>query len=187
MELSPILQEYGYVAIFVGACAEGESMLLLGGYAAHRGYLQLPWVMVTAFAAAVVGDQTYFYLGRRYGARILSRRSALQRKVHVALRLAERHSTLVVLSMRFLWGLRIAMPLAIGMSSVPAGRYLVLNLIAAAAWALIIGTIGYLGSHWLAVLIGDLHRHEAWIIAVLLLSALTILALRWWRWRRAWR
>lgn len=179
MDVSQILQEYGYAAIFIGACAEGESMLLLGGYAAHRGYLELPWVILTAFAAAVAGDQAYFYLGRHYGARILSRRPAMQRKVSVALRLAERHSTLVVLGMRFLWGFRIAMPLAIGMSTLPARRYLLLNLFAAAAWSVIFGTLGYAGSYWLSAVIGDLHQHEAWIIAALLLSALSMLAGRW--------
>ncbi|WP_157994630.1 DedA family protein [Peristeroidobacter agariperforans] len=120
--LSSLLQQYGYLAVFVGSLAEGESMLLLGGFAAHRGYLELPWVIVTAFVAGVVSDQIYFQLGRRYGARILMRRPKLRAKIDVALRLVEQRGTLIVLGMRFMWGLRIALPMAIGMSGIVNGH-----------------------------------------------------------------
>ena len=42
LELSSLLQHYGYLAIFVGTFVEGESMLLLGSFAAHKGYLSMP-------------------------------------------------------------------------------------------------------------------------------------------------
>ena len=36
MSLAALLEHYGYLAVFAGTFVEGESMLLLGGYAAHR-------------------------------------------------------------------------------------------------------------------------------------------------------
>lgn len=179
MDLSRLLEQYGYAAVFVGTFAEGESMLLLGGYAAHRGYLELLGVIATAFFAAVAGDQTYFRLGRRYGARLLARRPRLNAKVNAAVRMVERHGTWVVLVMRFMWGLRIALPLAVGMTGMTARRFLGLDLIAAAVWSILIACIGYGAARVLTRWIVDLHHHERWIVGILLLLALGDLARRW--------
>src|SRR5690606_41255131 len=67
MNLPDLLQQYGYAAVFVGTFVEGESMVVLGGYGAHRHYLRLEWVIAAAFAAAVVSDQLYYRLGRWQG------------------------------------------------------------------------------------------------------------------------
>ena len=52
------------ILLFLGTLAEGESLLVLGSYFAHRGYLELGGVMLTAFVGAVCGDQLFFHLGR---------------------------------------------------------------------------------------------------------------------------
>lgn len=179
MDLSRLLEQYGYAAVFVGTFAEGESMVLLGGFAAHRGYLELFGVIATAFVAAVAGDQTYFHLGRRYGARLFARRPRLNAKVSAAVQIVGRHGTWVVLVMRFMWGLRIALPIAVGMSSMSAARYLGLNLIAAAVWSVVITSIGFGATQVLTRWVVNLHHHERWIVGILLLLALAGLARRW--------
>jgi membrane protein DedA with SNARE-associated domain len=179
MDLSHLLEHYGYAAVFVGTLAEGESMLLLGGYAAHREYLELPLVIATAFIAAVAGDQIYFHLGRRYGPRLLARQPRLNAKVTTAVRMVERHGTSVVLAMRFMWGLRTALPLAVGMSAMTARRFLVLDLLAAALWSTLIACIGFGAMRVLTRWIDDLHRHEHWIVGILLLIALGAIVRRW--------
>jgi len=180
MGLSSLLQQYGYAAVFLGTLIEGESILLLGGFAAHRGYLELPWVIATAFAAGAISDQMYFHLGRRHGARALARRPKLDAKVQAALRLIERRGTWIVLVMRFMWGLRIALPVAMGMSGMSAKRYLTLDLFAAAAWSALFGTIGYFGTHLLAQWVDDVRRHEASIVGLLILLAAIVFVRRWW-------
>lgn len=179
MNLSHLLEQYGYAAVFVGTFAEGESMVLLGGYAAHRGYLELLGVIATAFIAAVAGDQTYFHLGRRYGARMLGRRPGLNAKVNAAVQMVERHGTWVVLGMRFMWGLRIALPLAVGMSAMTARRFFALDLAAAAVWSIVISCIGFGAARVLTRWIADLHRHEHWIVGILLFLAVGSFARRW--------
>ena len=180
MSLATLLEHYGYVAVFVGTFAEGESMLLLGGYAAHMGYLSLPWVLAAAYVAAVASDQLYFRLGRRFGPQLLAHRPRLRSKVAIALTIVERHSTLAVLATRFLWGVRIALPVAIGMSSMRTRRYLALNLAAGALWSTVIGSIGFGSAQLLSYVIADLYRYEREIIVALVLLALVIVLLRWW-------
>jgi membrane protein DedA with SNARE-associated domain len=180
MSVATLLEHYGYLAVFVGTFAEGESMLLLGGYAAHVGYLALPWVLATAYVAALASDQLYFRLGKRFGHRLLADRPRLRAKVAIALKIVERHGTLAVFATRFLWGFRIALPVAIGMSSMPPGRYLALDLMAAALWSAVIGSIGFGAAKLLSHLIADFYRYEVQIIVALVLLALGVVLLRWW-------
>ena len=180
MNLEHLLEQYGYLAVFFGTFIEGESMLLLGSYAAHGGYLRLPLVVATALLAAVSSDQLYFYFGRRYGSQLLARRPSLQPKVDKALGLVQRHGALTVFAMRFLWGFRIALPVAIGTSRMPATRYLLLDIAGGALWAAVVASIGYGSVHLVSTVIEDLHRHELAVAVTLLVLASAVVLYRWW-------
>ena len=71
--MDDLIANLGYVAIFVGTFLEGETILALGGVAAGYGYLSFTGVMAVAVLGAFLGDQTAFFVGRRYGQRILAR------------------------------------------------------------------------------------------------------------------
>ena len=74
MTLESLVDAYGYVAVLVGTFLEGETILILGGFAAHRGYMALPWVILAAFIGSLCGDQLFFFLGRWHSQAILSKR-----------------------------------------------------------------------------------------------------------------
>jgi membrane protein DedA with SNARE-associated domain len=179
MDLATLLHQYGYLLIFIGTFAEGETLLLLGGYFAHRGYLDLYGVMATAFVAAVCGDQVFFHVGRRHAGKLFARFPHLHDKVRDAVHRAERHQNTVVLCMRFLWGLRIAVPVAMGMTRMDAGKFFRLNLVSAAIWAVLFASLGFSASHLVASLVDDFHRYELWIAGGLLGLGALVLAIRW--------
>ena len=180
MSMVELIQGYGYWAVAAGAFLEGETMLLVAGAAASRGHLWLPAVVGVAALASFGGDQLWFYLGRRYGNQLLARYPSLVARTAHARALLERHHLALILSIRFLYGLRIAGPLAIGMSSVPWPRFFVLNAIGALLWALVVAGVGYgfghAMAHWLAAIDAD----ELWALAAVLL-----LGLIWWLWAHA--
>lgn len=60
MTLSALIARYGLAAVFAGTLFEGETVLLLAGYAAHRGYLDFSAVVAVAIVGAVAGDQFWF-------------------------------------------------------------------------------------------------------------------------------
>ncbi len=171
MTLSMLIARYGLFAVFAGALLEGETLLVLAGYAAHRGYLDFASVVAVAAAGAVLGDQFYFWLGRRHGKTLLARRPALARPVARALTLIERHPRGVILGMRFLWGLRTALPVAIGTSRVGWSSYLVLNVASALLWAPLIAGLGYLSGAFAAERLGALERYEHWGMLLVLVAA----------------
>src|SRR5579871_6420377 len=99
------IAEYGgyfYLVTIAWTALEGETFVLLAGYAASHGLLNLPILLICAWLGSFAGDQFYFWLGRRYGTRVLQRFPRWQPGVDRALRLLERYNTGFILSFRFI-------------------------------------------------------------------------------------
>ncbi|MEO7104823.1 MAG: DedA family protein [Rhodoferax sp.] len=175
MNISEWVQSYGYVAVAVGTFLEGESVLLIAGAAASRGHLALSLVVAIAALASFLGDQMYFLLGRRYGTALLARYPSLQPRAARVNGLLDRYHLPLILSIRFLYGLRIVGPMAIGMSNVSWPRYLLLNGLGALLWATLIACAGFGASHALIHMLKAVDADELWGLLVLL-----ILGLMWW-------
>jgi len=137
------LQDYGLLAIVLGTFFEGEATLVLAGVAANRGYLSVGLVIVAGFVGTVMGDQLYFHLGRTRGADILVSRPQWAPRLERVKRFLARYDMAFILGFRFLYGLRVLSPFAIGMSGIPARRFLVLNGIGALLWSVGITLLGY--------------------------------------------
>ena len=181
LSVSALVAQYGYWMVVVGALAEGESVLLAAGFAAHRGLLQLPWVIALAFIASSLGDQFCFYLGRRHGPRLLARFPSLQTKVERVRPLLQRYPSAAILSVRFLYGLRTAGPIALGALGVPRWKFVLLNLASAAIWATGFALLGYQFGNALQWWLKDLRAVEEGVLVVLLLAAVAVPL--WWRLR----
>lgn len=172
--LAHFIREYGYLAILIGTFLEGETILVLGGLAAHLGLLELPWVMVSAFAGSFTGDQLYYYVGRRYGPRIIAKRLSWQASADKVYKLLHRHQNFLILTFRFYYGLRNVTPFAIGASQVSRLRFFVLNFIGAVVWAIALGWIGYLFGEAFHLFIADIKHYGMIAIGVLILIGMTI-------------
>ena len=168
MSLETFVEIYGYPALLVGTFFEGETFLVLAGFAASLGYLDILWVILVAFAGTLSSDQVFFYLGRRHSPMVqsfLTYYPAWQNRIERVERHIERHQAALVFIFHFLYGLRIAFLLVIGLSRIPAGRFFVLNLLSALVWAVVVGMGGYLFGSALAMIIGDLKNLESYILA----------------------
>ena len=78
MTFESLIQEYGYLAILLITFIEGETIVILAGVAAHLEYLDINWVIVVAIVGTLAGDQTWYYIGRRWGPKIIARRLSWQ-------------------------------------------------------------------------------------------------------------
>jgi membrane protein DedA with SNARE-associated domain len=165
--LALLLTRYGYAFIVLGTLIEGETVLVVGGFAARRGYLSLPWVIAAAFAGSLAGDQLYFHVARRYGPRLLEKHPSWRRRVAKVSGLLHRHSTLFILTFRFVYGMRTVSPVAVGLTDISASRFLLLNTCGAALWAVSFGGAGYLFGTALEEILGRIEHEEALIFALL--------------------
>jgi membrane protein DedA with SNARE-associated domain len=169
MDFPGLIDSYGYLAVFIGAFLEGETILALAGLAAHRGYMDFWVVVVVALFAGFLGDQFYFFLGRFRGAEILARFPNMNaRAQQFDAQLARWHAPLIV-CIRFMYGFRIIGPVLLGMGRVPAWKFLVYNLIGAAIWAPLIAGLGYLFGTAIETVLHDMKRYELWAAIALLL------------------
>jgi membrane protein DedA with SNARE-associated domain len=161
------LENYGYVALFVGTFLEGETILVLAGFAAHRGYLALPWVMLVAFAGTITSDQLFFYIGRRNGRAFLDKRPKWAARAQRVRVLLERHKLKVVLGFRYFYGLRNVTPLVIGASGFSPVEFLILNIIGGAIWATTVAALGYVFGSAVEAVLADVRRYEKWLFVLI--------------------
>lgn len=56
MDLNTLISQYGYAALVIGSPAEGETVTLLGGVAAHQGLLKFPLVVLSVALGGMIGD-----------------------------------------------------------------------------------------------------------------------------------
>ncbi|MDX1488201.1 MAG: DedA family protein [Acidiferrobacterales bacterium] len=167
MTLESLVDHYGTVVIFIGTVLEGETIVLLGGFAAHRGYLSVWEVIVAAFAGTFAADQFYFFMGRRYGKTFLSRRPTWVDRLARVQKLIARYESVLIIGFRFLYGLRTVTPFVFGMSPVRRWRFFVLNAIGAFLWAIAITLCGYAFGVILEALIDELHRYEIFLFVLI--------------------
>ena len=160
MSLEQLVSDYGYWAVLIGTFFEGETILVLGGFAAHRGFLELPWVIAAAFVGSCLGDQLYFFIGRTRGEKLLERKPEWKAKSARVLSLLDKHQTALILGFRFLYGLRTVTPFLLGSAGIAPARFIVLNIIGAAVWATTVGSLGYFFGSAIEVIIGDIKRYE---------------------------
>lgn len=180
MALDSLIVSHGYWILAVGCLLEGETVLILAGYAAHRGYLDPFWVVAVASAAGILGDQCYFWLGRRHATVVLGRWPRIAAQAERLNGLVARFHEAVIIGVRFAYGLRIAGPVLMGAGPIGALRFATFNLIGAVLWAVLVGGIGWVFGQAAESLLGKLQRIEGW----LLLGAVLAVGVAWWVRRR---
>ena len=168
MDFPALIDSYGYLAVLAGAFLEGETILALAGLAAVRGYLDLYTVIAIALIGGFAGDQFYFFLGRRNGARILARFPDAQAHAHrLDAMLARWHAPLIV-AIRFMYGLRIVGPVLLGMGRVASWKFMLYNFIGAAIWAPLIAGLGYAFGSVVESFLANAEQYEMWLFAVVI-------------------
>jgi membrane protein DedA with SNARE-associated domain len=173
LDLNALLATYGYWMVFVGCLLEGETVLILGGMAAHQQALQFWTVLALAILGGVLGDQLLFWSGRYFGARLLPRLKRHQGAIDRVSGLIERYPSTSVFAVRFLYGMRLVGPLVIGASGLSPWRFALLNLLGATVWATLFVSAGYWAGEALQQLFGDLKPYRLPIVigVVLLVAA----------------
>lgn len=184
-QLERLVADYGYVAILIGTFFEGETILLVGAFAAHQGYLRIDLVVLIAFIGSCAGDQFWYMLGRRYGRARLLKRPFLAERVERITRWLDRYPTVFILGFRFVYGIRNIAPVVIALSKIPPWRFYVLNVVAAALWAVTGGFAGYLFGAAVEAFVGHLKAVEQRLLAGIALAAIGYFVGRWlYRWFR---
>ncbi len=178
VDINSLLVNYGYWAVFIGCLLEGETILILGGLAAHQTALKLPEVIAIATLGGMLGDQALFWTGRYFGPRLLPRLHRQQAAIDRVSSLIDRYPTASIFSVRFLYGMRLVGPMVIGASRLSPIRFSVINLLGAAVWATLFVMAGYWAGEALQTLFGNLKPYRLPIFVGVVVVAAGVALLR---------
>jgi membrane protein DedA with SNARE-associated domain len=170
---------YAAVALFVGVEASGvpvpgETALIAAAVLASQGKLSIELVIAIAAAAAIVGDNIGYLLGRRFGRRLMERpgRTKVRRQVALARgeQLFTRHGPKAVFLGRWIALLRIWAAWLAGMASMRWRSFLLWNALGGIGWAIFFGLLGYFGGEATAKLVARLGVGAAVAVGVAALA-----------------
>jgi membrane protein DedA with SNARE-associated domain len=141
--MSELLLSYRYVFVFFGSIFEGDATLLGAAFLAHRHVVSLAAVIATAIIASTAWNELVFYFSRKGGRGFLEKRVAQHPSYERVQRWVRRRSIVLLLFSRYLFGLRLAIPVACGATGMCASTFTVVNAAGAVMWAVPVGLIGF--------------------------------------------
>jgi membrane protein DedA with SNARE-associated domain len=152
--MESLVQDYGLVVLFLliamesaGIPLPGETALVAAGVLASRGKLDIVAVIVVAAAAAIVGDNVGYWVGRLGGRKLLQRWARLDRYASRVLpwseRFFERHGAKTIFFGRFIAVLRVTAAWLAGISRMHWWRFFLWNAAGGICWAVLVALVAY--------------------------------------------
>lgn len=154
--VNDIVQTGGLLAIALIIFAEsgllfgfifpGDTLLLAAGFFAGQGRLPIAWLILVTVAAAVLGDNVGYRIGRKLGPRVFKRQDGLlfrQEYVERTQAFYEKHGGLTIVLARFVAYIRTFAPVIAGVGKMQWRRFAFFNLIGGVAWGAGLPLMGY--------------------------------------------
>jgi membrane-associated protein len=149
-----VARDVGYPALFVliaietmGIPVPGETALFTAGLLASSGHLSIEAVIAVAAAAAIIGDNVGFAIGRRVGRRVLLAPGPFEGHRRRVIELGEpffdRHGPKAVFLGRWITGLRITSAWLAGVNRMRWPVFLFWNALGGIAWATSVALLAY--------------------------------------------
>lgn len=189
---------FGYWMVLFGAAFEntalvgwllpGGTIVLFGGFYARLGVLDFPTVLLLGWLGVFAGNQFDYWLGRLGLYRVLRRflpAGALEDGLARAQRFLERWGALALLAAHFVGYTRMFVAISAGASGVSYRRFLLYDALAAAAWAGVYCSAGFLLAHHIGLLEAFYFRFGPLAVAVVVLALVARFLWPRWQGRRA--
>jgi membrane-associated protein len=149
-----VARDVGYPVLFLviametmGIPVPGETALLTAGVLASRGHLDITAVIAVAAAAAILGDNVGFMIGRKLGRRVLLASGPFERHRRSVIEVGEpffqRHGPKAVFLGRWVAGLRITSAWLAGVNRMSWPTFIFWNALGGIAWATSVGLLAY--------------------------------------------
>lgn len=183
LELSPLTVYavlgvlcWAEAAFFLGFVTPGELAVVIGGILASRGQIEMGPLLSVVVSATLMGNATGFYLGRRWGTKMLQW-APLERFFGPSIRrvqdFMQRRGEWAIVLGRVSTPTRIIVPFLAGASQVPYRRFLLFDVPASVIWAVTFSTLGLvLGASW--DVLQEVTGTAALLVLILVIMALVI-------------
>lgn len=136
--------------LLIGFFLPGDSLLFTAGFLASQGLLDITWLCIGCFIAAVAGDNVGYAFGSRVGRRLFQRENSMLFNRNNLLRAEafyEKHGRKTIILARFIPVVRTFAPIVAGMGKMEYRTFLAYNVIGGVLWGVGLPLAGYqLGS-----------------------------------------
>lgn len=127
----------------------GDSLLFTAGLFARTGHLNLSYLFILLFIAAVLGDNCNYWIGRKIGLKVFhlklkGRPLVKQEYLDKAHEFFEKHGTKAIIMARFVPFVRTFVPFAAGIGEMNYKKYFLFDVLGGALWIGSLITAGYL-------------------------------------------
>jgi membrane protein DedA with SNARE-associated domain len=172
---------FGEAAFFAGFVLPGETAVLLGGFLASRGHLDISVLLVIVVVSAIVGDTVGYEVGKHLGPRVL--KLGIFRKhesrIDDAQDMLRRRGGPAVFLGRWTAFFRAVMPGIAGLSRMRYPVFLFWNALGGIAWGITFSLVGYFAGASYEKVASTIGKGAAGVIALLVIGAIIF-----WRVRR---
>jgi membrane-associated protein len=172
---------FGEAAFFLGFVLPGETAVLLGGFLASQGHLDIVALIVIVVISAILGDTVGYEVGKHVGPRVLQL-GPIQKhhaQLHKAQDSLRRRGGPAVLLGRWTAFFRAVMPGLAGLSRMRYRTFLFWNALGGIAWGITYSLVGYLAGASYEKVASSIGEGTAVVVAVLVIAGLVV-----WRVRR---
>ena len=152
--ITALIESYGYLILFLlvgleslGIPLPGETALIIAAAFAASGHMSIHLVIATAAAAAILGDNGGYWIGRKGGLAFVRRYGCFvhldEAKIGRAHDFFQRHGPKTVFIGRFIALLRTWAAVLAGVGEMKYSTFMLFNITGGIAWAIIFGTLGH--------------------------------------------
>jgi membrane-associated protein len=124
----------------------GDSLLFVVGALAGVGLLNLPLAIAVLLAAAILGDQCNYTIGRYFGPKVFQwedSRFFNKKAFNAAHAFYEKHGGVTIIAARFMPFVRTFVPFVAGVAEMTRAKFTFFNVVGALIWVVGITVVGY--------------------------------------------
>lgn len=160
--------------LLLGFFLPGDSLLFTAGLFAAKGDLNLAWILLGCFLAAVAGDQVGYLFGKRVGPSLFGRPDSKifkQKYVAQADAFFQRHGAKTIVLARFVPIIRTFAPILAGVGRMRYRQFVIYNVVGGFVWSFGVILLGY----WLGNVAWVKDNIEIVLIGIVLISVIPAL------------
>lgn len=141
--MEQFIQDWGYVALFLYSFGGGFLALAVAGAFSYAGDLNIFITIIVAGLANFIGSQFLFYFAKYNKSYMNETVKTHRRKVALVKSLLKKYGLFVIFIQKYIYGIKTIVPLVMGISAFNPFKFMVLNAIASALWAIVVGYISF--------------------------------------------
>jgi membrane-associated protein len=178
-----ILIVFAETGLLIGFFLPGDSLLVTAGFlAATTDILDIWSVLITLSAAAIIGDSTGYYIGKKAGAALYNRpqsRFFHRERLLTTKAFYEKYGGMTIILARFMPFARTFAPVVAGIAEMDYRKFVTFNIVGGIGWVVSMSLLGYFFGQ-----IPFVKQHIEKVIVLIIVLSIAPVAVHAWKSRK---